>query len=69
MKTTIVKFAVTFKTKQNWCKEAKKNNLTLSEWIINKLNSYFEFDCNQHVDLHNDILPPSTLFYICNSSV
>jgi len=48
MKTTIVKFAVTFKTKQKWCKEAKKNNLTLSEWIINKLNSDFEFDCNQH---------------------
>lgn len=31
MKTTIVKFAATFKTKQKWCKEAKKNNLTLSE--------------------------------------
>ncbi len=63
MKTTIVKFAVTFKTKQKWCKEAKKNNLTLTEWIINKLNSDFEFDCNQHVDLHNDI-PPNQRYFI-----
>ncbi|NUF49290.1 hypothetical protein [Gilliamella sp. ESL0250] len=63
MKTTIVKFAVTFKTKSKWSKEAKKNNLTLANWIINKLNSDIEFDCNQDVLLHNDI-PASQRYFI-----
>ncbi|MFQ1017313.1 hypothetical protein [Gilliamella sp. BG7] len=63
MKTTIVKFTVTFKTKAKWSKEAEKNNLTLANWIINKLNSDIEFDCNQDVLLHNDI-PPSQRYFI-----
>lgn len=61
--TTVVKFAITFKTKQKWGKEAKKNNVTLTEWIINKLNSDIEFDCNQPVQLHNDI-PPNQRYFI-----
>jgi hypothetical protein len=63
MKTTVVKFATTFKLKGKWSKEAKKNNVTLTDWIVNKLNSNFEFDCDQHVDLHNDI-PPSQRYFI-----
>lgn len=31
MKTTVVKFAITFKIKAKWSKEAKKNNSTLTE--------------------------------------
>lgn len=62
MKTTVVKFTITFKIKAKWSKEAKKNNSTLTEWIINKLNSDIKFDCNQHVDLHNDILPSQRYF-------
>lgn len=61
--TTVVKFAITFKTKQKWGKEAKNNNVTLTEWIINKLNSDIEFDCNQPVQLHNDI-PPNQRYFI-----
>ena len=63
MKTTVVKFAITFRTKQKWSKEAKKNNLTLTEWIINKLNSDIEFDHNQPVQLHNDI-PENQRYFI-----
>lgn len=63
MTTTIVKFAVTFKTKQMWSKEAKKNKLTLTNWIINKLNSDIDFDCNQPVQLHNDI-PTNQRYFI-----
>jgi hypothetical protein len=63
MKTTAVKFAVPFKLKGKWSKEAKKNNVTLTDWIVNKLNSDIEFDCNQDVLLHNDI-PASQRYFI-----
>lgn len=62
MKSTVVKFAVTFKMKAKWCREAKKVNLTLTEWIVNKLNSDIQFDCSKHVDLHNDILASQRYF-------
>jgi len=49
-----VTFAVYVKFKGKWEKEAKKQGLSLSEWIINKLNSDIDF-LFQDVDLHNDI--------------
>lgn len=63
MKTTVVKFAVPVKLKGKWSQTAKRNNLTLTDWIVNKLNSDIKFDCNQPVELHNDI-PESQRYFI-----
>ncbi|OCG26540.1 hypothetical protein A9G45_00365 [Gilliamella sp. HK2] len=62
-KTVVIKFTIPVKLKGKWSQDAKRNNLTLTNWIINKLNSDIKFDCDQEVLSHNDI-PPSQRYFI-----
>lgn len=61
-KETTIVFTTTKRIKGKWTVQARKKNIPLSTWIIEKLNTDIEFDI-QEVKLYNEI-PESQRYFI-----